>query len=312
MKTRRDFLSDAAQSIIAASVGIPGFAAEKKVRIGIIGAENSHSVEYGRIFNRDKKFPGVEIAGIWGETEQFAKNSAEKGQIPWIVKDPAEFVGKIDALIVDHRHPKYHLEAAWPFVEAGIPTFIDKPFCYRVSEGKKFAAMVHSKGTPVTSFSTAARGASIQDLRQQVAAMKDLHHIISAGHCDIDSPYGGVFFYGVHQVQRIMEVFGEDVSAVRVSRSGDQATALLAYPSGRQVTMTLAKGRPKFSFAVVTDKGPQPLEPRVEGDPLAPYAEIVELFRNGKIARSLETLLKETAILEAIERSVSSDRWENV
>ena len=57
-------------------------------------------------------------------------------------------LGKIDALIVDHRHAKYHLEAATPFVKAGIPTFIDKPFCYRVEEGRKFLAMAHKLGNP--------------------------------------------------------------------------------------------------------------------------------------------------------------------
>ena len=108
------------------------------VRIGIIGAENSHTVGYGRLFNVDKKFPGVEVKYVWGETEAFARNAMEKGSIPNMVKDPLEMMGKIDALIVDHRHPKYHLEAATPFVKAGIPTFIDKPFCYRVEEGKTF------------------------------------------------------------------------------------------------------------------------------------------------------------------------------
>lgn len=37
--------------------------------------------------------------------------------------------GKIDAPLVDHRHAKYHLEAATPFVKSGIPTFIAIPFC---------------------------------------------------------------------------------------------------------------------------------------------------------------------------------------
>ena len=40
-----------------------------------------------------------------------------------MVKDPKEMLGKIDALIVDHRHAKYHLEPAIPFVKAGIPYF---------------------------------------------------------------------------------------------------------------------------------------------------------------------------------------------
>jgi hypothetical protein len=108
-------------------------AGQKSIRIGIIGAENSHTIGYGTLFNINKKFPGVEVLYVWGETEEFARAAQEKGKIPIIVKDPKEMLGKIDALIVDHRHPKYHLEAALPFIKAKIPTFIDKPFCYRVS-----------------------------------------------------------------------------------------------------------------------------------------------------------------------------------
>ena len=105
----------------------------KDIRIGIIGAENSHTIGFGKIFNVEKKFPGVEVKYVWGETDEFASNAAEKGNIPNIVKDPREMLGEIDALIVDHRHPKYHLGAASPFIKEGIPTFIDKPFCYRAA-----------------------------------------------------------------------------------------------------------------------------------------------------------------------------------
>jgi predicted dehydrogenase len=70
-----------------------------------------------------------------------------------MVKDPADLMGKIDALIVDHHHAKYHLEATAPFIKARIPTFIDKPFCYRVEEGRKFLAQARERSTPVTSYS---------------------------------------------------------------------------------------------------------------------------------------------------------------
>src|SRR4051812_4443178 len=79
------------------------------VRIGIIGAENSHAAEYGRIFNKERAFPGMEVVGICGETEEFAQTAAREGDIPWVANDPSEFLGRIDALIVDHRHAKYHL-----------------------------------------------------------------------------------------------------------------------------------------------------------------------------------------------------------
>ncbi|MBV6642259.1 MAG: hypothetical protein KI791_16185, partial [Cyclobacteriaceae bacterium] len=69
---------------------------EKKITIGIIGAENSHTRGFGKLFNIDKKFPGVEVKYVWGETEEFAKDAMEKGQIPKMVKDPKEMLGKID------------------------------------------------------------------------------------------------------------------------------------------------------------------------------------------------------------------------
>jgi predicted dehydrogenase len=126
MKTRRQFINELSTNLAGAALLTSLGQESKKIRIGVIGAENSHTIAYGQIFNRDRKFPGCEVVGVWGETAEFARNASQKGQIPWIVKEPGEFMGKIDALIVDHRHPKYHLEAAWPFVEAGIPTLEPK------------------------------------------------------------------------------------------------------------------------------------------------------------------------------------------
>src|SRR5215510_5001997 len=322
MKNRRQFMLDLSRNLAGAaaltSVGRERFAyagsqqEPKKIRIGVIGAENSHPVTYGQIFNRDRKFPGCEVVGVWGKTAEFAKQAAEKGQIPWIVREPGEFMGKIDALIVDHRHAKYHLEAAWPFVEAGIPTFIDKPFCYRVSEGRKFLEMARAKKTPVTSFSTAARGERIIELKEQVKAIPRIHHVISAGHCDVESPYGGVFFYGVHQIERLMAVFDENIQRVRVSRKGEDASATLVFASGMLATVILSKGRPPFELAVVTDQGVRKLESKSSGESLTPYKEIVQLFREGKEARTHNSILRGIAILEALERSVKSDRWEDV
>ena len=119
MKTRRSFIKTmgrgAALSTLAFSPG-SAFASQllagkeqnlKHLRMGIIGAENSHTIGFGRMFNIDKKFPATEVKYVWGESDEFARNAAEKGNIPNIVKDPREMLGEIDALIVDHRHAQY-------------------------------------------------------------------------------------------------------------------------------------------------------------------------------------------------------------
>ncbi|MCK5101614.1 MAG: twin-arginine translocation signal domain-containing protein, partial [Cyclobacteriaceae bacterium] len=102
MKTRRSFIKTVGTGAALSSVALSSTTAfasqmlsdsdhqQKRIRIGIIGAENSHTIGYGKMFNTDKKFPGVEVKYVWGETDEFAKNAAEKGNIPNIVKDPSE------------------------------------------------------------------------------------------------------------------------------------------------------------------------------------------------------------------------------
>ncbi len=285
----------------------------KPIRIGIIGAENSHTAGYGKLFNTDKKFPGMEVKYVWGETDEFARLAAAKGNIPNIIKDPRKMLGKIDALIVDHRHAKYHLEAATPFIKEGIPTFIDKPFCYRVAEGKEFLALARKHGTPVTSYSSIAHSNATFDIKQQVESMENINHVVRYGPVDVDSKYGGIFFYGVHLVQPLMNMFGEDIDRVRVTRNGQIGSANLVFRSGLFATLIFKNLAYGWETLVETKEGFTELKSRVEeSDPAINYADMVEMFRTGREPRSHQSILNCVSVLEALERSVSSQKWEEV
>lgn len=281
--------------------------------IGIIGAENSHTIGYGKMFNTDKKFPGMEVKYVWGETDEFARNAMDKGNIPNMVSDPNDMLGKIQALIVDHRHAKYHLEAATPFVKAGIPTFIDKPFCYRVSKGKEFLAMAREAGTPVTSFSSVMQSDATFNMKKKLETMGEFNHIVSLGPADINSQYGGVFFYGVHIIEPLLFLFGENVNRVLVSKNGKNASACLAYDDGRLATLifnNLYSGRETF---IDTKEGLIKLDSTVaERDPSKNYLDMVEMFRTGKEPRTHHSILAGVAVLEALEESVNTGDWVNV
>lgn len=285
----------------------------KNIRIGIIGAENSHTVGYGKLFNIDKKFPGLEVSYVWGETEDFAKDAMEKGAIPKMVKDPKDMLGKIDALIVDHRHAKYHLEPALPFIEKGIPTFIDKPFCYRASEGLDFLKKAREKGTPVSSYSSTAHSDETLDMIEQVSEMDDISHVVMYSPVDVESVYGGVFFYGVHIVQQMMQLFGENIDRVRVTRNKKNATASIAYDNGLLVTLIFMTEYYGWKILLQRKRGIFELTSRIEeGDPARNYRDMVEMFKTGKEPRSYQSILNGVSVLEAIDRSVTSQAWEKV
>ena len=324
MTTRRFFLRTIGTGAAISAVSLPSSALAasfikeqdnklKPVRIGIIGAENSHSVGFGKLFNIDKKFPGVEVTHLWGETEDFARKTAEAGRIPNIVKDPMEMLGKIDALIVDHRHAKFHLEAATPFVMRGIPTFIDKPFCYRVEEGKAFLELARQNGTPITSFSSIAQSNCTFDIKQQLESMGEINHVVRYGPVDLDSEYGGIFFYGVHILQPLMFLFGEDIQKVRITRDGKKGSASLVFKSGLFATLIFKNHAYGWETFVETKTGLVELKSRIpESDPVKIYTDIVEMFRTGVEPRSHLSMLTEVAVLEALEKSALNELWEQV
>ncbi|MEI7829178.1 MAG: Gfo/Idh/MocA family oxidoreductase [Prolixibacteraceae bacterium] len=324
MNTRRSFiktvggtaLSTLSYSTIGAATASmisENSAGEKPIRIGIIGAENSHTVIFGKMFNIDKKFLGVEVTHLWGETDDFARKAAEAGKIPTIVKDQKEMLGKIDALIVDHRHAKFHLEAATPFVKAGIPTFIDKPFCYRVAEGKEFLAMAREAGTPVSSYSTVAQSDSTFDIADQIKSLGEINNIVRHGPADIESPYGGIFFYGVHLVQPLTYMFGDDIKVVKINKYGKKAGAVLIFESGLQANLVFSSLHYGWETFVETKKGIVELKSRVqETSPERCYRDMVGMFRTGKEPLSHASILKYVAVLEAMEKSALNEKWEEV
>jgi len=317
MDSRRKFIKKVGSGIVASALA-PGifansFSKEQKIIIGIIGAENSHTAGFGKLFNIDKKFPGIEVNYVWGETDEFAKKAMEKGKIPNQVKDPLEMMGKIDALIVDHRHAKYHLKAATPFVKEGIPTFVDKPFCYRAAEGKEFLQLARKVGTPVTSFSSIAQSAGTFDMIEQVKSFKDIKQVVRTGTVDLDSKYGGVFFYGVHVVQPLLYVFGDDVESVMISRDGSYGNASLKFSSGLFATLIFKQKAYGWETFVESKEGFIELKPRVkEPDPGKNYTDMVEMFRTGKEPRSHQSILNCVSVLEALEKSAINEKWVDV
>jgi predicted dehydrogenase len=317
MESRRKFIKTAGAgitaSLVAPNIVASSVSAEKPIRIGIIGAENSHTAGFGKLFNIDKKFPGVEVKYVWGETDAFAKSAMEKGNIPNQVKDPNEMLGKIDALIVDHRHAKFHLEPAIPFIKEGIPTFIDKPFCYRAAEGKDFLQLAKKLGTPVTSYSSIAQSAATFDLKEQVAALGKISQVIRTGNADLDSQYGGIFFYGVHIVEPLMFMFGEDIHEVKVTRNGKFGNASVRFSSGLFATLIFKEKAYGWETYVETGDKLVELKSRVEEtDPPKNYADMVEMFRTGKEPRSHQSILNGVCVLEALEKSGQTEKWTGV
>jgi predicted dehydrogenase len=278
------------------------------LKIGMVGAENSHTVAIAKVLNVEARLRGVRATHVWGETRAYARDAAERGQIPNIVGRPEDMIGQVDAIAVDHRHGKFHLPAAKPFLETQTPMFIDKPFCYRRAEGRRFLARARELKVPVCSFSTLPKQQSFRELKKAVAKLGAIHTVVSTGPCDIKSKWGGIFFYGIHQVDMVLRLVGYDFNRVQVVKgSGNNHSAHILFKSGTVATMNLiGEGRAGFHMSVICDKGRVDMPIPMDDSPyLTGIRDFVRMFKTGKTQETEETMLGPVAVLESLEKSVA-------
>src|SRR5689334_18168979 len=109
------------------------------VKVGLVDFDTSHVVAFTQRLNHldvaaTEFVDGAKVVAgcpgdstimperIPGYVEQLKKYGIE------IVEKPADLIKRVDAIMIESQQGSRHLERARPFLEAGIPTFVDKPF----------------------------------------------------------------------------------------------------------------------------------------------------------------------------------------
>ena len=285
------------------------------MKIGIVGAENGHTTGFAKVLNVDKSIRGARVTQVWGENRSLARKAAAAGAIPQIVGTPEELIGHVDGAVVDHRHAGLHLPAARPLLEAGIPLFIDKPFCYRVDEGRRFLARAAELQVPVCSFSAMHKHESFRALQRDMRRLGRIHAVVTTGACDIKSRWGGIFFYGIHQVDMALRLLGYRPRTAQVMRGkGRNHAAMLGFDDGVVAVMNLiGAGAAQFHVSVIGEKGR--LDRPVTYDQ-SPYLRAVQafttMFKSGRSPETVQSMLVPVAVLEALEKSMASGKTEKV
>lgn len=282
------------------------------LRLGIIGAENSHSYGIGRVCNLDKKVP-LRATHIWGETPEAAADSADKAAIPHIVSDWREMLGQIDGVMIDHRDGCHHNEAARFFIENGVPTFVDKPITRDLAEAKALFRMAQKVGTPLCTFGLIPLQKSFRSFAARVTKAGSIQVMNTVGHADLNGPYGGIFFYGFHQVDAIVDLMGTEIEAVSLHDIGRNGIASLLFSGGRVATMSCLTEGVEFSWQVCA--GNEVLTSSHQYDKsiyLASARAIHRFLERGEVLWSVPRMLAPIAILDALQKSLVSGVLERV
>ncbi|MBQ4518759.1 MAG: Gfo/Idh/MocA family oxidoreductase [Clostridia bacterium] len=281
------------------------------IRIGMIGSDggvqSGHAIGLCRILNNGNH-PDVTITGIFGDNEEETRAIAEEQNIPFIAKTPEELVGKVDAVMIMPRDGGKHLAYAKPFLEAGIPMFVDKPFTCSVHDAEEFVALAQKSGSLLCGGSYVKYASVLAEIREQVDTTEEM---IMSGYVSfpiqLQSPHGGMHFYSHHIIGCMLKAFGHDVEAVSASLVNGKLVAIAHYKKF-PVIMNYASSYSGLHAGVYFDISPAIMKPLdYEGYDEKQCDLFLDMVRTGK-GDETEELLLSVKISCAVEEAMKTGK----
>ncbi len=281
------------------------------IRIGIVGSDNSHAEVFSQMLNipdpvtGEFAYPDARVTAIFGLDQKRTEQVAADGKIEHIVADPSEMIGMVDAVMVVFRHGGLHAKYALPFVEAGIPTWIDKPFCISEEDAKAVIEASKKHHTLITGGSTCKYTYDILLAKDAVSGQRRIGKFrtgVINFPAELDSEYGGLYFYGGHLSEMTLQAFGWDMRRVTARENNGVVTVIGEYDE-YPVTMNFIPNNNVYYAVLYGDNGVITREIDISTCYEGGFAHFYEMLKTEKMPESYERLFKPVALLNAIEKS---------
>ena len=87
---------------------------------------------------------GLQVTHAWTQDPDVTQRLCRACRIPHAVESPDALIGQVDAVILARDDHAQHAAMALPFLEAGVPTFIDKPLTLEPAQLDAFRPYLES------------------------------------------------------------------------------------------------------------------------------------------------------------------------
>ena len=238
------------------------------IRVGIVGFDTSHAVEFTKRLNHfdvRKEFwiEGAEIvAGYPGKPTlaAFREMLDERTDVlrrygVEIVDDPHHLIGMVDAVMIEYNEGAKHLKASRPFIEAGLPVFIDKPLACSLEDAKKIFKLAESNGVSVFSASSLRYAIEVQRLKKSINEVGSILGASTYSPGMIVEFNPGLFFYVIHAIEMLYALMGRGCQTVRCYSDPQWDVIVGRWTDGRVgIVRGLRSGARGYGFTAFCEK----------------------------------------------------------
>jgi len=175
------------------------------------------------------RIPGARVTHVWCDDRTDAENVARASLVPNVCERAADVIGEVDAVIVATDKGHEHVERCRPFVEAGLPVFVDKPLLDNEPDLQVFHAWVQG-GRPILSTSAMRYAREFVEARRRLPEVGELRCL------SISTPKSWER-YGIHAAEAMYPVVGPGFISARNTGSVERNIVHLKHRRGADVVV---------------------------------------------------------------------------
>ena len=281
-------------------------------KIAILGCENSHANAFLKLI-KEGKYPSFEVIGVYSNEPEAAKKLNEEFGVA-VMDNYSDAVGQVDGIMITARHGDNHFKYAKPYIESGIPMFIDKPITCSEEDAVEFMRLAREKKIRLCGGSTCASLKETLELADAVAN-KTLGEVRGGSVVSPvypDSPYGGFFFYAEHLVDVMTKIFGEGAKEVSAEKLNGSITATVRF-EGFNVLATYVEKTGYYSATVCGSKSVSAKVLNFTNDAFSHEMDDMQaLLDGGEMEKSYESFVYPVFVMNAIVRALESGKAEKL
>ena len=281
-------------------------------KVAILGCENSHANGFLSAVIEEKVVDDIEFVGVYSEDMEAAQKLHDRFGV-YVAQSYDEFVGRIDGLIVTARHGANHYKYAKPYIESGIPMFIDKPITHSEEDATAFMAELKAHNVPVFGGSMVVFSEGIKRLKE--SRQVEEYGEILGGFIRMPvkkcNPYGNFHFYSQHGVQCMLEVFGMNPRSVQVFEKGITYTCVVRYDNF-DVTLFYSDNSSIYYQAIQFENKMIGTELNSDRCEEKQFLDFYNLLVTHKQRVSYEELFAPVYVINAMDRAIKSGKEEPI
>ena len=280
-------------------------------KIVILGCENSHANAFLGFIQKDARYADVEVLGVYSDDRAAAEKLQNTFGVP-VMNHYADAVGAVDGVIITARHGDNHYKYAEPYIESGVPLFIDKPITVNEEEAVSFIQRLAQKGTRISGGSSLKQDTYVAAMKKEAAdeiGGKTLGGFVRAPY-SADNAYGGFYFYAQHLVEMVGEIFGRFPLTVTAKQNGGQLHVLFHYEAYDCVGLFCDKNY-VYHISRMSEQGVTAYTVPTTNEWFArEFAEFYDILSGAPSSIDYRSFIAPVFVMNAIMRSLASGKEE--